>query len=140
MITMCPNCGGLNRITTEKLNDNPSCGKCQEAVFTGKPVEMTGEQLLRAIEKTDQTLVVDFWAPWCGPCKSFAPTFSKAAKQLEPKVKLIKINTEIEQQIAGKFNIRSIPTLAIFKNGKEITRQSGASDLTGFINWVTNNQ
>ncbi len=140
MITMCPNCGGLNRITTEKLNDNPSCGKCQETVFTGKPVEMTGEQLLRAIEKTDQTLVVDFWAPWCGPCKSFAPTFSKAAKQLEPKVKLIKINTEIEQQIAGKFNIRSIPTLAIFKNGKEITRQSGASDLTGFINWVTNNQ
>jgi len=137
---MCPNCGGLNRIATEKLNDNPSCGKCQEAVFTGKPVEMTGEQLLRAIEKTDQTLVVDFWAPWCGPCKSFAPTFSKAAKQLEPKVKLIKINTEIEQQIAGKFNIRSIPTLAIFKNGKEITRQSGASDLTGFINWVTNNQ
>jgi len=136
MITVCPNCGSLNRIVDEKLNENPSCGKCKSDVFTGKPIEMTGEQLLRTIEKTDQTLVVDFWAPWCGPCKSFAPTFSQAAAQLEPNAKLIKINTEVEQQIAGKFGIRSIPTLAIFKNGKEVTRQAGAMDLNGFVNWV----
>lgn len=136
MITVCPNCGSLNRIINEKLNENPSCGKCKSDVFTGKPIEMTGEQLLRTIEKTDQTLVVDFWAPWCGPCKSFAPTFSQAAAQLEPNAKLIKINTEVEQQIAGKFGIRSIPTLAIFKNGKEVTRQAGAMDLNGFVNWV----
>ena len=136
MITVCPNCGSLNRIINEKLNENPSCGKCKSDVFTGKPIEMTGEQLLRTIEKTDQTLVVDFWAPWCGPCKSFAPTFSQAAAQLEPNAKLIKINTEVEQQIAGKFGIRSIPTLAIFKNGKEVARQAGAMDLNGFVNWV----
>lgn len=136
MITVCPNCGSLNRIVDEKLNENPSCGKCKSDVFTGKPIEMTGEQLLRTIEKTDQTLVVDFWAPWCGPCKSFAPTFSQAAAQLEPNAKLIKINTEVEQQIAGKFGIRSIPTLAIFKNGKEVARQAGAMDLNGFVNWV----
>ena len=136
MITVCPNCGSLNRIIDEKLNENPSCGKCKSDVFTGKPIEMTGEQLLRTIEKTDQTLVVDFWAPWCGPCKSFAPTFSQAAAQLEPNAKLIKINTEVEQQIAGKFGIRSIPTLAIFKNGKEVARQAGAMDLNGFVNWV----
>lgn len=136
MITVCPNCGSLNRIINEKLNENPSCGKCKRDVFTGKPIEMTGEQLLRTIEKTDQTLVVDFWAPWCGPCKSFGPTFSQAAAQLEPNAKLIKINTEVEQQIAGKFGIRSIPTLAIFKNGKEVARQAGAMDLNGFVNWV----
>jgi len=133
---MCPTCGGLNRIADDKLNANPSCGKCKGDVFIKKPVEMTGEQLLRAIEKTDQTLVIDFWAPWCGPCKSFAPTFSQAALQLEPHAKLIKINTEIEQQIAAKFNIRSIPTLAIFKNGKEVTRQAGAMNLGDFVNWV----
>lgn len=139
MITMCPNCGGLNRIANDKLNSNPSCGKCKKPVFAGKPVEMTGSQLLRAMEKTDQTLVVDFWAPWCGPCKMFAPTYTQAATQLEPNVKLIKINTEVEQQIATQFNIRSIPTLAIFKNGQEIERQSGAMDLTNFVNWVKGN-
>ncbi len=139
MITICPSCGGLNRIAEDKLFSKPNCGKCKEPVFTGKPVEMSGKQLLRAIDKTDQTLVIDFWAPWCGPCKSFAPTYSQAANQLEPQVRLIKINTEAEQEVSAKFNIRSIPTLAIFKNGKEVARQSGAMDLTGFINWVKNN-
>lgn len=136
MIIMCPHCGGLNRIPDEKLNQNATCGKCKETLFTGHPIEMNGTQLLRAIEKTDQPIVVDFWAPWCGPCKMFAPTFAQAASQLEPQAKLVKINTEIEQQIAAKFNIRSIPTLAIFKNGQEIARQSGAMDLNSFVHWV----
>ena len=133
---MCPHCSGLNRIADEKLSANPKCGKCQQPVFTGKPIEMTGVQFLRAMQKTDQPLVVDFWAPWCGPCKSFAPIFSEAAKTLEPKAKFIKINTENEQNIASQFNIRSIPTLAIFKNGQEITRQAGAMDFTSFNNWI----
>ncbi|BBN58501.1 thioredoxin TrxC [Hydrogenovibrio marinus] len=136
MIIMCPHCGGLNRIPDEKLSQSPSCGKCKQPLFTGTPVEMSGEQLMRAIDKTDQPIVVDFWAPWCGPCKMFAPTFAQAAQQLEPYAKLVKINTEVEQQIAGKFNIRSIPTLAIFKNGKEIARQSGAMPLQSFVQWV----
>ncbi len=139
MITMCPSCGGLNRIADNKLTSKPNCGKCKKPVFTNKPTAMTGQQLLRAIEKTDQILVIDFWAPWCGPCKSFTNTFAEAAIQLEPSAKLIKINTEVEQQIAGKFNIKSIPTLAIFKNGKEVDRVSGAMDLTSFINWVKGN-
>ncbi|MDG4813525.1 thioredoxin TrxC [Hydrogenovibrio sp. 3SP14C1] len=136
MIIMCPHCGGLNRIPDEKLNNQPTCGKCRSALFTGQPVEMNSEQFLHALHKTDQPLVVDFWASWCGPCKMFAPTFSQAAEQLEPHAKFIKINTETEQQIAAQFNIRSIPTLAIFKNGQEVSRQSGAMDLGSFTNWV----
>lgn len=136
MIIMCPHCGGLNRIADEKLHQQPNCGKCKSPLFTGKPIEMNGQQLLRAIEKSDQPIVVDFWAPWCGPCKMFAPTFAQAAQQLEPMAKLVKINTEVEQQVAAKFNIRSIPTLAIFQNGQEIARQSGAMDLSGFTQWV----
>lgn len=139
MIIMCPKCGGLNRVPDEKISTQPTCGKCKSALFTGSPIEMTGEQFLRALQKTDQPLVVDFWAPWCGPCKSFAPTYSKAAAQMEPNARFIKINTEIEQQIGAQFNIRSIPTLAIFKNGQEVTRVSGAMDLGGFTQWVNQN-
>ena len=139
MIIMCPSCGGLNRVPEEKLSTQPTCGKCKNNLFTGSPIEMTGEQFLRALHKTDQPLIVDFWAPWCGPCKSFAPTYSKAASQMEPKARFIKINTEVEQQIGAQFNIRSIPTLAIFKNGKEVTRISGAMDLGGFTQWVNQN-
>lgn len=136
MITMCPHCGGLNRIDTTKMTTSPSCGKCKSALFLGKPVEMTAEQFNRALLKADQPLVVDFWASWCGPCKMFAPTFSQAATKLEPKTRLVKINTETEQQLAAQFNIRSIPTLAIFKQGQEIDRVSGALSLTDFVSWV----
>lgn len=136
MIIACPSCGGLNRVADEKLRANPTCGKCQSALFQGKPLEMTGAQFERALAKTDLPMIVDFWAPWCGPCKMFAPTFSEAAKQLEPQVRLVKINTEIEQQVGAQHNIRSIPTLAIFKGGKEVTRISGAMNLQQFIQWA----
>ncbi|HHS99967.1 MAG TPA: thioredoxin TrxC [Thiomicrospira sp.] len=136
MIIMCPNCGGLNRVADDKLNHSPTCGKCKGQLFTGKPVEMTGEQFMRAYQKTDQPLIVDFWAPWCGPCQGFAPTFSQAAKQFEPRARFVKINTETEQQIGAQFNIRSIPTLAIFKGGQEVARMSGAMDLGGLSQWL----
>lgn len=136
MIIMCPHCGALNRVPDDKLNSNPTCGKCKNPLFTGQPVEMTGAQFLRALQKTDQPLVVDFWAPWCGPCKMFAPVFAQAAQQLEPRARFVKINTENEQAIAQQFGIRSIPTLAIFKNGQEVNRVSGAMDLTNFVQWV----
>lgn len=139
MIIMCPSCGGLNRIADEKLNSQPTCGKCKSPLFNGKPLEMNTEQFLRAYNKTDQPLIVDFWAPWCGPCQSFAPTFSQAAAQFEPRARFVKINTENEQQLGAQFNIRSIPTLAIFKGGKEITRMSGAMDLGGLNRWLEQN-
>ena len=135
MITQCPSCGGLNRIPDEKAAQ-AKCGKCKQPLFSGKPVAMNSAQFQRVMDKTDQTLIVDFWAPWCGPCQSFAPTFAQAAQQLEPKARLIKINTEQEQMLAGQLGIRSIPTLAIFKNGQEITRISGAMNLSQFVQWA----
>ncbi len=136
MIAMCPNCGGLNNIPKDKLNNKPNCGKCKSPIYSGEPINMSGMQLTRAIEKTDELLVVDFWATWCGPCKIFTPTFKKVALQLESKARFIKIETDKEQAIATKHNIRSIPTLAIFKNGKEIERISGALSVPDFTSWV----
>ena len=136
MITMCTNCGGLNKVPETKLSNNPNCGKCKKPLYTGEPISMAGTQLTRAIEKTDELLVVDFWATWCGPCQQFAPTFKQVAAQLEPKARFIKIETEKEQAISTKYNIRSIPTLAIFKNGQEIDRVSGALSAPDFTNWV----
>jgi len=136
MISMCPSCDGLNNIPNEKLGNNPKCGKCKKPIYNGEPISMTGTQLTRIIEKTDELLVVDFWATWCGPCQQFAPTFKQVAIQIEPKARFIKIETEAEQAISAKYNIRSIPTLAIFKNGHEIDRVSGALGAPDFINWV----
>jgi len=136
MIVMCPSCSGLNNVPEAKLTDNPKCGKCKNPIYTAQPINMTGMQLTRAIEKTDELLVVDFWATWCGPCQQFAPTFKQVAAQLEPKARFIKIETEAEQAISAKYSIRSIPTLAIFKNGKEIDRVSGALSAPDFTNWV----
>lgn len=136
MIIMCPHCGGLNRIDDARLQQQPSCGKCKQALFTGQPLEMNSQQFLRAYQKTDQPLVVDFWAPWCGPCQGFAPVFKQAAQQFEPRARFVKINTESEQQLGAQFGIRSIPTLAIFKNGQEVTRMSGAMDLGNFSQWL----
>ena len=133
---MCPSCSGLNNVPEAKLTDNPKCGKCKNYIYTAQPINMTGVQLTRAIEKTDELLVVDFWATWCGPCQQFAPTSKQVAAQLEPKARFIKIETEKEQAISAKYNIRSIPTLAIFKNGKEIDRVSGALSIPDFANWV----
>ena len=119
MIAICPNCSRLNNIPKDKLNNKPNCGKCKSPIYNGQPVNMSGTQLTRAIEKTDELLVVDFWAVWCEPCKTFTPTFKQVAAQLEPRARFIKIETNKGQAISTKHNIRSIPTLAIFKDGKE---------------------
>jgi len=121
------------------MSDQPVCGRCKKPLFTQQPTELTSTTFTRQISRNDIPVLVDFWAPWCGPCKMMAPAFVQAAKQLEPQVRLAKVNTEIEQTLAGQYNIRSIPTLVLFKNGKEVARQAGAMAKADIIRWVNAN-
>ena len=133
---VCPHCHSTNRVPRDKLGAQPKCGKCKQAIFTGHPVSLSQQNFSQHISRNDIPVLVDFWAPWCGPCKMMAPVFEQAAAQLQPRVQLVKINTEEEQMLAAQYNIRSIPTLAIFKHGKEINRMAGAMDLQNLLRWV----
>jgi thioredoxin 2 len=134
---VCPRCPAVNRIPSERLTQHPLCGKCKEALFSGHPAELTNNSFQQHISRNDIPVVVDFWAAWCGPCKMMAPAYAQAAAKLEPKVRLAKLNTEQEQGIAAQFNIRSIPTLIIFKGGRELARQSGAMSAADIIRWIS---
>ncbi len=133
---VCPHCDAVNRLPAVRLDERPTCGQCRQALFTGQPLELSASNFDRHIGRGDLPVVVDFWAPWCGPCRSMAPAFARAASELEPGVRLAKVDTESHQQLAARFNIRSIPTLAIFHNGREVTRRSGAVDAATLERWV----
>ena len=133
---VCPHCDAVNRVPAARLAENPTCGQCRHPLFAGKPLDLTAANFDRHVGRSDLPVVVDFWAPWCGPCRSMAPAFAQAAGELEPEFRLVKVDTESQQQLAARFNIRSIPTLAIFKGGREIARQSGAVDAASLKRWV----
>ncbi len=132
----CPNCLATNRLADERLSDNPLCGKCKKPLFAGKPMELHPGNVAATISNNDIPIVVDCWAPWCGPCRSFAPVFEQAAAQLEPKARFAKLNTEAAPSIGQRWRIQSIPTLIIFKGGKEVARMSGAMPLPQFKQWL----
>jgi thioredoxin 2 len=133
---VCPACDAVNRVPRERLNSGGRCGKCHHPLFTSHPIAMARQRIDRHIERSSIPLLVDFWAEWCAPCKMMAPNFERAAGLLEPKVRLAKVNTEEEQDLARRYGIRSIPTLVLFKDGAEAGRVSGALDLQRLLDWT----
>jgi thioredoxin 2 len=133
---VCPHCAAINRVPDARLAEHPNCGQCHRALFDAAPVALTAATFQKHVERNDLPLLVDFWAPWCGPCLSMAPQYVQAAGLLEPRVRVAKVDTDAEQSLGAQFNIRSIPTLVLFKGGREVARQSGAIGSADIVRWV----
>lgn len=133
---VCAHCHATNRVPADRLSAAPKCGGCHQPLFAGQPFELTQQYFDRHINQSDLPMLVDFWAPWCGPCHMMAPAFAKAAAVLEPKMRLVKVNTEQEQALALHYHIRSIPTLLLFRNGQEAARRSGALSEHDIVRWA----
>lgn len=133
---VCPHCHTINRLPSTRLTEKSNCGQCQKALFDGRPIILNQTLFEHHITRNDIPVLVDFWAEWCAPCKMMAPHFESAASLLEPKVRLVKVNTEVEQALAARYTIQSIPTLMLFFHGKEIARSAGAMGAQDMVRWA----
>lgn len=133
---VCPQCRSINRVPAARLTEHPNCGQCHRPLFNGHPIDLTAADFDRHASQADIPLVVDFWAPWCGPCRMMAPAYEQAAKTLEPHFRLAKVNTEEERTLATRFGIVSIPTMIVFRGGREVARQPGALGPQEIVRWI----
>ncbi|MBI3547304.1 MAG: thioredoxin TrxC [Gammaproteobacteria bacterium] len=133
---VCPHCTSVNRVPAERFKDRPKCGACHQPLFVAEPITLNETNFQRHIENNDLPVVVDFWAPWCGPCKMMAPVFAQAAAQFDTRLRLAKVNTENVPSLAGRYDIRSIPSLVVFKKGREVDRLAGALPAPQLTAWL----
>ena len=135
----CPHCHAINRLPVQRLGEAPTCGRCRKPLFDRHPVALGVDAFATHRDRSELPLLVDFWAPWCGPCLVMAPNFEAAAAQLEPRVRLAKVDTQSQPALGQQFGIRSIPTLVLFAHGREIARQAGALGTADIVRWTLAN-
>jgi thioredoxin 2 len=137
MHLVCPHCNATNRVPSDKLHAELNCGRCHLSLLHPHPDSLNESGFNAQLAKSELPLVVDFWAPWCGPCRMMAPAYEKVSQDMQGKARFVKVNTEDEQGLAATYNIRSIPTLAVFAGGREIARQPGAMSAPDLARWVS---